>query len=151
MSLSSISAVKFSALQNNFKNLIGYKSKKSSLNQLSEDMFIPTVKKEGIIFPWFSAGKKINYEEIVKFHKDIEKKENRDKLSYEFYTSINDIGSGFKILALPISRTDDKAHDEMIKEIKRLISPESNLSFDEKIMLKYLYQHEPQIRFKERE
>lgn len=97
--------------------------------------------------PVFSAGKTIKYNEIVEFHKCLEQNKDRDRISYKFYTTPHDIGSGLFILGLPIARTDESTRAEMLKEVKRLLSSESTLSVDEHKMLRYLYQNEQGLRF----
>lgn len=102
--------------------------------------------KENTNIPKFNAGRTITYDEIVKFHESITKNKNRDSISFGFYTTPQDIGSGLPILGLPITRVGDKAKGEMLKEIKRLLSNKSTLSSDERKMLRYLYQQESEIR-----
>ena len=97
--------------------------------------------------PQFNAGKSISRDEVIKFHEDTANNSDRDKQSYDFYTSVNDIGSGRRILGLPISKAqNNEVKQEMINEITRLTSDKSTLSFKEKEMLRYLYQREIQMR-----
>ena len=98
-------------------------------------------RRKGIKVPDFNTGKSIKYDEIVEFHKSIEQRKDRDKLSYSFYTTTNDIGSGFFILGLPITKEiDSKTKEEMLNEVNRLVSNTSTLSVNEKRMLQFLYQ-----------
>ena len=130
MQLTKIKALHFSP-NFNFGNVS--KSKKTTENDID--------------IPVFNAGKTIKYKEIVEFHKCLEQNKDRDKISYKFYTTPHDIGSGFFILGLPIARTDESTRAEMLKEVKRLLSSESTLSVDEHKMLRYLYQNEQEIRY----
>ena len=129
-------------MQTNKINTTNFTSK---INFSNATMPINSFKKN-VNIPVFNAGKTVKYDEIVEFHRSLEKSKDRDDISYGFYTTPQDVGSGLPVLALPIARTDDRTKAEMLKEIKRLLSSESKLSPDERKMLRYLYQNESEIK-----
>ena len=90
--------------------------------------------------PEFSAAKQfITADEIAKFHDSITSNPNRDKISYKFYTTLKDIGSGRYVVALPINvAKDDETKSKMLTEIKKLMY-DSKLSDHEKATLEYLH------------
>ena len=108
---------------------------------LNEILSIDIDKYWGVEIPKFSAAKQqLELNEIVKFHNDIAQKDNQDAISYDFYTTENDIGSGRAITVLPIKAAKDKeTKEEMLKEIKRLLSDDSKLSPCQKKHLLKLY------------
>ena len=95
----------------------------------------------GVEIPKFSATKQyLELDEITRFHNEIAQKDDRDAISYDFYTTENDIGSGFAIAALPIRVAKDKeTKEEMIKEVNRLLFEDSKLSPYQKRNLLKLY------------
>lgn len=84
----------------------------------------------------------VKHSDIVKFHSDIAKRSDRDKLSYNFYTTPMDFGSGMSNLELPSMAPFNSAETlfEIKKEFDRLISKESTLSSKEKEFITYLDQ-----------
>ncbi len=147
MPINTIDAVRNFNLQNNYKNAVCFKAGYKLSYTPSTDSFQDKCTQKGVNVPIFNAGKSIKYHEIVDFHKEIKERPDRDNLSYEFYTRPQEIGCGIPALGLPIGRTDDRTKSEMLNEIKRLLSDDSTLTFEEQRMLRYLYQNEPSIRF----
>ena len=111
-----------SAINSNLRNLgnetlisnNNLKGQKAALNYTDKDNFQKSNLSK-ISIPEFSAGKqRVEYAEIKKFHEDIEKNPDRDKISYIFYSTMKDIGSGRYVLALPIDvAKNDKTKDEI--------------------------------------
>lgn len=97
-------------------------------------------KENSVQVPEVSPCRIITEEEITDFHENLAKTGCKDKLLYYLYTTPKDVGSGCYVLALPPTlAADDKAKNEMAKEIKRLCSDSSTLSSDEKFYLKNTY------------